>query len=66
MVSYHCVKYQKRTKDSILGKFSERRMDGQMDESDFSDYAVRPTLSVQQCAMEQEKNTGTPVSFYKT
>ena len=28
MVSYHCVKYQKKTKDLMLGKFSERRTDG--------------------------------------
>ena len=37
-----------------------------MDGCDFSDYTGRPTLNVQQCAMEQEKKTDTPVSFYKT
>ena len=49
-----------------MRKFSNGRMDGQTEEDDFSDYIVRPTTSVQECAMKQENKTGTPVPFYKT
>ena len=35
MVSYHHVQYQKKTNDPALRKLSDRRTDGQTDESGF-------------------------------